>query len=408
MFSWSNNTTTSTSRAKSSYPGRRLQQNRADAAAATPIEGSIRPPSSSSHTRAQHLKSYIEDPTLQRSTRRVSSDDTTYDTVFQTTKGNTLILRVNIPLGSSFAAFCPAMTLVGVKVRHPWIRDASSTMRVTGYGPTESEEAWKDSKLLLGTAVHDVVKHFQLNPPQVLEITDKGLQSIQHNAAGKVGGSSASGNRTPTRSPPRSGNNFYNNSSNDPQNDAPPSYNAVAEAESTPAPEIPMPRIPLKYNEVEIFSREELDELLYDDLEFKAFVHRLKVFDEIFTVGSSRLDENVVLAKENLERETKWKTLQSEVKELHSTLKFKLDHYSKLEDQQNAICTPPDKKSTLKKLQKAKKEAFDESEEVAEDWVENGEGDVGYFCKQFLEQRKVHHMRAAKIEILRSSQQFEI
>jgi len=398
MFSWSNNNSTSTSKAKSTYPGRRLQQNRASASAATTIQGSIRPPSSSSHTRAQHLKSYVEDPTLQRSTRRVSSDDTTYDTVFQTTKGDTLILRVNLPLGSSFAAFCPIMTLVGVKVRHPWIGDNSSSMRVTGYEPTRSEQAWNDSKLLLGAAVHDVVKNFQLNPPQVLEITDKGLLSIQNKTAG------APGSRTPTRTPPRSGNNYFPKSSITTENDAPPSYNVVAEAESTPAPEIPMPSIPLKNDEVEGLPREDLDDLLSDDLEFKAFVHRLKVFDEMFSVGSSRLNENVILAKQNLERETKWKTLQQEVKDLHKTLKYKVDHYVKLEDKQKSICAPPDTKSTLKKLQKAKKEAFDESEELAEDWVENGQGGVDDFCKKFLERRNVHHIRAAKIELLRNSQ----
>ena len=294
------------------------------------------------------------------------------------------------------------MTLVGVKVRHPWIADNSSAMRVTGYELIRSEQAWKDSKLLLGAAVHDVVKHFQLNPPQVLEITDKGLQSIQTNGARRSSGSS--GNKSPTRTPPRSGNSLYNSSNNDPQNDAPPSYNIFAEAESTPAPEIPMPRIPLKYEEVENLSREDLDELLTDELEFKAFVHKLKTFDEIFTLGSSRLEENVVLAEENLEQEKRWKALQKEVKEQHSMLKSKLGQFSKLEDQQNAICAPPDTKSTLKKLQKAKKEAFDESEELAEDWVENGEGSVDNFCKKFLEQRKVHHTRAAKIEILRNSQ----
>ena len=69
MFSWSNNNNnSSTSRTNSTYPGRR-------GAAATSIEGSIRPPSSSHqhHTRKQHLTSYIEDPTLQKSTRKVSS-----------------------------------------------------------------------------------------------------------------------------------------------------------------------------------------------------------------------------------------------------------------------------------------------------------------------------------------------
>ena len=288
------------------------------------------------------------------------------------------------------------MTLVGVKVRHPWVLDVSSTMRITGYDPIQSEETWKKSNLLLGAAVHDVVKHFQLNPPQILEITDKGLQSIQKNKRG-----SSSGSRTPTRTPPRSGNSPYQNGS---QNDAPPSYNIVAEAESTPAPEIPMPRTPNKFDELDDLSREELDELLSDDLEFRSFVHKLKVYDEIFAVGSTRLDENVVLAKENLERETQWKMLQSEVNELQTVLTSKVDHFSKLEEEQNAICAPPDTKATLKKLHRAKKEAFDVSEELAEDWVENGEGSMDDFCKRFLEERKIHHMRAAKIEILLNSQ----
>jgi hypothetical protein len=78
MFSWSNNdkSSTTSARVNSSYPGRRLQAQRASATSttATPIQGSIRPPSNQQpHTRKQHLTSYIEDPTLQRSTRRVSS-----------------------------------------------------------------------------------------------------------------------------------------------------------------------------------------------------------------------------------------------------------------------------------------------------------------------------------------------
>lgn len=397
MFSWSNNNNSSTSKVSSSYPGRRLQAQRVSAtstAAATPIQGTIRPPSNANkqHTRAQHLNSYIEDPTLQRSTRRVSNDDTTYDTVFQTTKGDTLILRVNIPLGSSFVAFCPVMTLAGVKVRHPWINDTtSSAMRITGYDPIQSDRAWKDSNLLLGAAVHDVVKHFQLNPPQILEITDNGLQSIQTKKK-------SNGSRTPTRTPISFSAQDDIHCNND--DDAPPSYNVVAE--STPAPEVPMPRVPLHYPETGDLSREKLDELLCDELEFKAFVHRLKVFDEIFTIGSSRLDENFILANKNLEKETEWKVLKSEVKGLNKTFKSKLDRYTKLEEKQNSICAPPDKLFTLRKVHKAKKEAFDESEILAEEWVDDG-GDVDDFCKRFLERRKVHHMRAAKMELLQNN-----
>lgn len=407
MFSWSNNNNnSSTSRTNSTYPGRR-------GAAATLIQGSIRPPSSSSqqqHTRKQHLTSYIEDPTLQRSTRRVSSDDTTYDTVFQTTSGDTLILRVNIPLGSSFATSCPVMTLAGVKVRHPWISTTSSAMRVTGYGPIQSEKAWKDSNLLLGSAVHDVVKHFQLNPPQMIEITDKGLQSIQTNTNRKTTGGNKNDRNNKmqtTGTPPRSGNSISTNGSgfHDDDDDAPPSYNVVAE--STAAPDVPMPRVPLNFSETGNMSREELDELLCYELDFKSFVHRLKLYNEIFAIGSTRLNENAVLANENLKQGTKWKTLRNEVNDLHDTLKTKLDVYMKLEDEQTKICAPPDIQSTLRKLHKAKKEAFEESEQSAEEWVEDaGGGNVDDFCQRFLEQRKIHHMRAAKMEILQHNKIF--
>jgi len=337
---------------------------------------------------------------LQRSTRRVSSDDTTYDTVFQTTNGDTLILRVNVPLSSSFAAFCPAMTLAGVRVRHPWV-DSSNRMRIIGYDPIQSEKNWKESGILLGDAVHAVVKHLQLNPPQVLEITDKGLQSIQT----KQQQNGVNGNRikTPPRTPFTNGtgsmsaNRSRGGSSHD---DAPPSYNVVAE--STPAPQVTMPPIPDKYPQLEGLSRAELDNLLEDELEFMSLVHKLDVYDEIFCLGSSRLNENVRLAKENLERETKLKELRGEVKSLHRTLQSKMETFTQLEERQNAICAPPDKELTLRKLNKAKKEAFEESENLAETWVEDG-GSIDDFCKEFLAKRKVHHVRAAKMEILKNS-----
>lgn len=55
MFSWSNGNGAKT------YPGRRISRDTAEASTGPTF------------TRAQHLKSYVEDPTLQRSTRRVSS-----------------------------------------------------------------------------------------------------------------------------------------------------------------------------------------------------------------------------------------------------------------------------------------------------------------------------------------------
>lgn len=304
-----------------------------------------------------------------------------------------MILRVNVPLQSSFVAFCPAMTLAGVKVRHPWV-DSNNRMRIIGYDPIQSEKAWKESNIRLGDAVHAVVKHLQLNPPQILEITDKGLQSIQSKRNHQQATMSGSGIRTP----PRSGNRNGMNSARD---DAPPSYNIVAE--STPAPEVPMPTIPSKYHEVDGLSRQELDDLMDDELEFMSLIYKLPTYDKIFSVGSSRLNENVELAKDNLGHESQLQDFQRDVKSLHQTLRSKLDTFSKLEARQNAICAPPDKPETILKLNKAKRDAFDESEEMAEAWVEgDGSDTVDDFCKKFLESRKVHHVRAAKLEILKN------
>jgi ESCRT-I complex subunit VPS37 len=287
------------------------------------------------------------------------------------------------------------MTLAGVRVRHPWV-DSNNRMRIMGYPPIQSEKVWKESNIMLGDAVHAVVKHLQLNPPEILEITDKGLQNIQSNTkkqqfqnGGKI--------KTPPRNGTASMNGSRGGSSAD---DAPPSYNIVAEA--TPAPEVPMPTIPGKYQQVEGLSRPELDDLMDDELEFVAFVHKLSVYDELYSIGSKRLNENVKLAKENLEKEPKLVELQADIKRLQTTIKAKHEVFSKLEAKQNAICAPPDKAETLRNLYKAKKEAFDQSEELAEAWVEDG-GNVDDFCKKFLETRKVHHMRAAKMEILKNS-----
>lgn len=444
MFSWSNNATTTTSR-RNQYPGRRTSQS----TTANAIAGSIRPPSSRQYSRAEHLKSYLEDATLQRSTRQVSAgtyistklfyesrairgsrkqdflanspihlsltlfvsslvsflsaclvilaDDTTYDTVFQTTDGATLILRVNIPLSSSFASSCPAMSLAGVRVRHAWLEGHS---RVTGYAPIRSDASWKDSGLLLGAAVHAVVEHFQLNPPQILEITDSGLRSIQTNPKYKNLGPKKS-SLSPKRQ--RSPNNRNQRHSH---NDAPPSYDEQF-SNLPPPPEIFMPSIPTVFTDTETMERQQLEKLLDDELEFLALVHTLDTYANIQDIQSDKAEESVKFAKENLEQEETLKAARAEVESLQQTLKEKVAVFSKLEAKQNAICAPPDKRTAIRSLQKAARQAMDESEDFADEWVNNG-GSPDDFVKEFVKQRMVHHQREAKVELLKQQNVTEI
>ena len=132
-------------------------------------------------------------------------------------------------------------------------------MRMTGYKPIQSEQAWKDSGLLLGEAVHAVVKHMQLNPPEIIDITDKGLQSLNKHRKFS-NGNKKSGSKSPTRS----GNGSRRNrSASNNSTDAPPGYHVVAEsATSKPAPDVPMPSIPSSFPEVKDLDRADLDELM--------------------------------------------------------------------------------------------------------------------------------------------------
>jgi ESCRT-I complex subunit VPS37 len=255
-------------------------------------------------------------------------------------------------------------------------------MRIVGYSPIQSEEKWRSSRMLLGQAVHEVVNHLQLNPPEVLEITDAGLQAIQTNKRNGTRGSAMAS--TSSHSSARA--------SNADDDDAPPDYSTV----------LSMPNIPSQFDELNALSREDLEELLENELDFLAFINKLPVFQKIQSTADDVLEENVTMAKANLEKEEQVKTLHKEVTELKEKLETKINKFQQLERKQDSLCAPPDMRDVLRQLNKGKREAFEESEQIAEDWVEEG-GNVDGFVRNFVEKRRVHHIRAAKIERIQSA-----
>jgi len=106
--------------------------------------------------------------------------------------------------------------------------------------------------------------------------------------------------------------------------------------------------------------------------------------------------------KTRLEHEETLKELHSSVKELQSQLEKKVTNFQKLEAEQDKLCAPPALEDTLSALNKAQREAFDESEEYAEEWVDDGASNVDAFVKEFVAKRKIHHERLAKMELLKN------
>lgn len=310
------------------------------------------------------------------------SDDSTYDTVFQTKAGDALILRVHLPPAVAGASRAPAMTLVGVRVRHPWL---DTRMRVIGYSPITSDHEWASSRILLGKAVGTVVQYLQLNPPEVIEITDPSLKRIQETIAQQSG-------------------QHKRQTSRPPHDNAPPDYESVMQVDSERNFHMPIPAVPSSFPELESMSLDEMRELLDDETKFTAYVSRMSAVTTLNDLRESIFKGNVETAETNLKHEEELDALHAEVSALRDTLKDKITKFRELEARQTELCTPPDKREVIRQLAKAKREAYDESEELASEWIDGGSTmDIDDFLEKFLERRTLHHTRAAKIERLNAT-----
>lgn len=336
-------------------------------------------------------------------------DDSTFDTVFQSVTGDTLILRVHWPpTASGMIVRPPAMTLAGVEARHPWI---DSRMRITGYDPIQTSDAWIDANIHLGVAVHTVIQHLQLNPPTIIRFVDPGLSAIQ---AKKQSQAAA----TPPPPPPA-----YHDSmvAKKPVQGASArashSHTTVANAA---VQNIEWPIIPPQFKELDSLSRERLEELIQNELEFRTFTNQLDIMQQYNVIQQQQLNKNVTVAKSNLQYESEIQQLHDNITKLHAELQSKVKAFQELEQQQDKILQPPPISQIVRELTKAKKEAYAQSEQIAEQWLrqqhevssssintgENGSGNsISTFIETFTTVRKLQHVRAAKLELVQRQPQ---
>lgn len=167
-----------------------------------------------------------------------------------------------------------------------------------------------------------------------------------------------------------------------------------------------MPSIPMYFDELDERDLPQLHQLLNDPVAFLKFCNQLTVTRTIQKISTSVIVDNAEMARQNLQKRHDLQLRYGEVVEMQQQFKQKVAAFHEMEKKQDALCAPPDPVVVMRQLAKAKKEAFDESEQIAEDWLEtattttDGTG-VDAFVKSFIEKRKVHHLRAAKMEVLR-------
>ncbi len=164
-----------------------------------------------------------------------------------------------------------------------------------------------------------------------------------------------------------------------------------------------MPSTPTSIAEIKHLSKDEMSELMNDTnillpiLEQNIFVTRIE--DMKNKIRSS----NHVTATTNLTKKEYLHELHNEVTNLQNSLREKIETFNTLKERQLELCKPVSNDLVLKKLNKAKKQSMNESDDLAYSWldmstVDDGAAEVDSFINDFLEKRMVHHVRAAKVE----------
>ena len=350
---------------------------------------------SSAVPRNVHLSQYLNHPVLKPSTRKVSADDTIYDTVFQTTNGFALILRVYVPVDVNKA---PQMSLYGVIAAHSWL---DIRMRVMGYAPISSDQSWRSSKLKLGDAVYAVIHHFQLQPPSISQIVDENLARLQQTLSGTT-----SNNNNATKSSPH-----HTSSSSNSVHKSNGAAHANIQAQKVDEKEAAckvdedelsslIPRVPSNFPEIDEMSLSELNDLVNNKAALDAFINNISEVNILKELKESIETSNVDTAAANIALEEKVDSICSEVETLKHDLKMNIARYRELDARRAAMTRPPEIHEARRELTSAKKKAYNESEEFADDWVESGGSDVSEFVKKFMDTRVLYHTRAAKAERL--------
>jgi hypothetical protein len=143
-----------------------------------------------------------------------------------------------------------------------------------------------------------------------------------------------------------------------------------------------------------------MQELLDDELEFMAFCHKLPTLKTARSRAMEVFEKNVATSKNHLQKQHELDSLSLQVTSLRDQLQARVNVFQALETKQNTMLAPPDDTLALRQLALEKKQYMQESEQIAEEWLDQGAENPLGFVKEFVERRKQHHVAAAKIELI--------
>jgi len=230
----------------------------------------------------------------------------------------------------------------------------------------------------LGKTVYEIVQKFMQDPPQIIP------QNVP------VSPNSVQVNNNPNIQPPQVVPPQFSNQG--------PSFSGGQIPVQTKT-HTPLPVVPGSFSELDAKSPSELALLLNDENEFKRFFDHLSAVQTMKKVRDDLRTNNDELAKKNLSKEAELDKIKRELSARQQLIAEKRLAFDQKAKQQQEVMKQFSTPALVDHLTVAAAEAEGSSDAIANQFL-SGELDQKNFVKEFMEKRKLYHLRAAKKESL--------
>ncbi|XP_003389105.1 PREDICTED: vacuolar protein sorting-associated protein 37A-like [Amphimedon queenslandica] len=161
--------------------------------------------------------------------------------------------------------------------------------------------------------------------------------------------------------------------------------------------------IPEKMPGISDKSNEELEKYLNDEdsvVLIDQYISKLDVIKRVQSEMESLFQENEELSKQNIDKEPTIQSQWSSLQEKHIELQSLKERYDKIIKKQSQLVEKYDSARATMQLKTLSQETDTNSDIIADDFLEQ-KMDCSSYLQKFLQERKLYHLRSAKLEMLK-------
>jgi len=161
----------------------------------------------------------------------------------------------------------------------------------------------------------------------------------------------------------------------------------------------PQPVVPSNFPQLESKTISELSQMMNDEYEFNKFFEELPQVSNMVKVRDDLRNNNQELAKKTLAQENDIELLKQEIKSSAEIIEQQKLAFQTRSTRQQEIINQYSTSNLIDGLTKASQDAERESDDIATRFL-NRQMELKDFVKEFMEKRKLYHLRSAKRESL--------